>query len=124
MISFEAFRWTMKVALTASLRMGAAAAGARPEQVTALTEYGRRVGLAFQIVDDLLDVQGDAAVVGKRVGKDASAGKLTFPTVLGIEPSRRKAELLIAEAIEGLSVFGERGRRLRGLARFVLERDR
>lgn len=110
--------------LRASLRLGAISAGAGEAARRSLDEYGWRLGLAFQIVDDLLDVEGEAAVVGKRVGKDVEAGKLTYPAVLGIGPSRKRAEVLIREAVEALAPFGPHGRRLGALARFVLERDR
>ena len=110
--------------LLAPLRMGAAVAGAAPEQVRALEHYGRAVGLAFQIVDDLLDVQGDEAKMGKRVGKDSDLGKWTYPGLLGIEESRRKARQLADEAIAALGPLGDRGARLVALARDLLERDR
>ncbi len=77
--------------LKAALRMGAAVAGASDEETEALDQYGRAVGLAFQIIDDLLDVQGDETKLGKRVGKDSELGKWTYPRFLGVEGSRRKA---------------------------------
>lgn len=110
--------------LAASLGLGAAAVGADESQLAALERYGRAVGLAFQIVDDLLDVQGDEAATGKRVGKDAGAGKWTYPAFLGIEESRRRARTLAEEAVAALETFGERGSLLRGLAWQLLERDR
>ncbi|MBL8829063.1 MAG: polyprenyl synthetase family protein, partial [Planctomycetaceae bacterium] len=90
----------------------------------ALDEYGHRLGLAFQIYDDLLDVQGDESAVGKRVGKDVERGKLTFPGLLGIDESRRRAEQLVGEAIAALALFGSAGEPLEALARYVMERDR
>jgi geranylgeranyl diphosphate synthase type II len=108
----------------ACLRMGGLSAGAEAGQLTALDQYGKRLGLAFQIMDDLLDVEGDEAAVGKRVGKDADRGKLTFPGLLGIEPSRQMAERLIDEACEALDDFGSAADGLVALARYVLERDR
>jgi geranylgeranyl pyrophosphate synthase len=89
-----------------------------------LEEYGRKLGLAFQIADDLLDVQGDEAAAGKRVDKDSGHGKLTFPRLLGVEESRRRAERLIDEACGELAPFGAAAERLEALARFVLERNR
>jgi len=80
--------------------------------------------LAFQIVDDLLDVGGDEAAVGKRVGKDSGRGKLTFPALLGEQESRIRAGRLIGEAIDAVSAWGERAAVLAGLAQFVLERNR
>lgn len=110
--------------LTASLRMGAAIGEATSEQEVALAAFGARIGLAFQIIDDLLDVEGNVAAVGKQVGKDSRQGKLTYPSLLGIEASRRRAEQLVAEAIHSLAIFGPRGHRLDALAHYVLERDR
>lgn len=110
--------------LRASLRMGAIMAAAPAEEVEALDTYGRAVGLAFQIVDDLLDVQGDEAKLGKRVGKDSGLGKWTYPGFLGVEGSRRRARQLAEEAITALTVLGARGERLRALALDLLERDR
>lgn len=107
-----------------SLRLGALTAGANEEQRTALEGYGRRLGLAFQIMDDLLDVQGDEAVLGKRVRKDADRGKMTFPALLGIEESQCQAERLIAEACSALTPFGSSADGLEALARYVIERDR
>ena len=107
----------------AAMHLGALVAGATVRQRRALEEYGRRLGLAFQIADDLLDVQGDATAMGKGVRKDAERGKLTFPAVLGIEESRRRAEALIAEACAALEPLGERARPLESLARYVLERN-
>ncbi|MHC4399890.1 MAG: polyprenyl synthetase family protein [Planctomycetota bacterium] len=110
--------------ILASLRLGATVAGADTEQTAALDAYGTRLGLAFQIVDDLLDVGGDPAEVGKRVGKDADRGKLTFPGLLGVKESWRRAEQLVAEACDALRPLGARGARLEALARYVLERSR
>ena len=110
--------------LRAPLRMGAAVAGASQAETDALDQYGRAVGLAFQIVDDLLDVQGDEAAMGKRVRKDSDLGKWTYPGLLGIEGSRLKARQLADEAIAALRPFGDRGAKLKALARDLLERDR
>jgi geranylgeranyl diphosphate synthase type II len=107
-----------------SLRLGATAAGADTSQTAALETYGRNLGLAFQITDDLLDVRGREAEVGKRVGKDAGCGKLTFPGLLGIEESARRAERLIAEACEAIRPLGPRAGILEQLAQFVLQRNR
>ncbi|HUY93085.1 MAG TPA: farnesyl diphosphate synthase [Pirellulales bacterium] len=107
-----------------SLRMGALTAGAGAEPLKMLEEYGRALGLAFQIADDLLDVGGNEQAVGKRVGKDANRGKLTFPGLMGVEESRRRAERLIAEACDALAPLGPPAERLVMLARYVVERDR
>jgi geranylgeranyl diphosphate synthase type II len=106
-----------------SLRLGGIVGGATDGQLAALDGYGQRLGLAFQIVDDLLDLQGNAAALGKRTGKDSEHGKLTFPAVLGADESRRRAEELIAGAIDAVGVFGTQSEPLAALARYVLERD-
>ena len=109
--------------LRAPLTMGAVVAGASEPQIEALDRYGRAVGLAFQIVDDLLDVQGDEAKLGKRVRKDSELGKWTYPGLLGIEASRAKARGLADEAKAALEIFGDRSAHLRALAWDLLERD-
>jgi geranylgeranyl diphosphate synthase type II len=110
--------------LRAPLRMGGVIARAPKAYVDALDRYGRAVGLAFQIVDDLLDVQGDEAKLGKRVGKDSELGKWTYPRFLGVDGSRRRARQLADEAMAALEPFGPRGDRLKDLALALLERDR
>jgi geranylgeranyl diphosphate synthase type II len=108
----------------ASLRLGALTAGVGPTQIQILEDYGRRLGLAFQIADDLLDVQGNEENTGKRVGKDADRGKLTFPGLLGIDESVRRAQRLVAEACDLLQPLGQAAGPLASLARYVVERDR
>jgi geranylgeranyl diphosphate synthase type II len=110
--------------LRAPLRMGAVIAAAPETCVEALDRYGKSVGLAFQIVDDLLDVQGDETKLGKRVGKDSELGKWTYPRFLGVDGSRRRARQLADEAVAALDPFGARGDRLKDLALALLERDR
>jgi geranylgeranyl diphosphate synthase type II len=110
--------------INVSLKLGALVAGADGAQLAALEQYGRRLGLAFQITDDLLDVRSNEATTGKRVGKDATRGKLTFPGLLGVDRSARRAEQLIAEACEALVPLGARAETLESLARYVLERNR
>jgi geranylgeranyl diphosphate synthase type II len=110
--------------LVASLKLGAMVADATEQQLKSLTEYGRNLGLAFQITDDLLDLRGDEATLGKSIGKDTDQGKLTFPAVLGIESSRNRADSLIQNACACVDSFGNAGTDLQAIARFVLERDR
>lgn len=110
--------------IAASLRLGAMVAGAADESLAALERYGHALGLAFQITDDLLDVQGDAEAVGKRLGKDSQQGKLTFPGLLGVEESRRRAGRLADEACSAVQPFGARAEPLCLLARYVVERNR
>lgn len=107
-----------------SLRLGGLTAAAGPTQIQCLEEYGRRLGLAFQIADDLLDVQGNEEAAGKRVGKDADHGKLTFPGLLGIDESMQRARRLVAEACELVAPLGAAAEPLVSLARYVVERDR
>jgi geranylgeranyl diphosphate synthase type II len=107
-----------------SLRLGAMVAGATAEHRAALDAYGRRLGLAFQITDDLLDVRSCQTATGKRVGKDAKRGKLTFPAVLGIDPSLQRARQSIFEACQVLAPFGSQADGLQTLARYILDRDR
>ena len=94
-----------------------------PEGRRSLRGYARDVGLAFQIADDLLDVEGEEAKTGKRVGKDSEAGKETFVSLLGVERARQQADLLVAQAIEHLQSFGAEADLLRAIARFAVERD-
>ncbi len=107
-----------------SLRLGGLIGNADETQLNALDDYGKKLGLAFQIVDDLLDVQGDPATLGKTVGKDLRQGKPTFPTLLGVAASRQRAGQLIREAQAALAVFGEQSTCLASLAQYVLERNR
>jgi geranylgeranyl diphosphate synthase type II len=109
--------------LRAPLQMGAVIAGAPQAHQEALDDYGRAVGLAFQIVDDLLDVEGDETKLGKRVGKDSGLHKWTYPRFLGIDGSRRRAQQLADEAVAAIAPLGPRGHRLRELALALLERD-
>jgi farnesyl diphosphate synthase len=89
-----------------------------------LRAYARDIGLAFQIVDDLIDVEGDAETAGKAVGKDADAGKETFVSLMGVARAREQAEMLVNQAIGHLSAYGHEADLLRAIARYVLERTR
>ena len=108
----------------ASLELGAVAADASAEQRQALVLFGEKLGHAFQIVDDLLDVSGAEANVGKRLGKDRQRGKVTYPSLLGVEKSRAKAAELIDEACGAIESFGAAAQPLRELAEFVGRRSR
>jgi farnesyl diphosphate synthase len=94
-----------------------------PEGRTSLRGYARDVGLAFQIADDLLDVEGEEEKTGKRVGKDGAAGKETFVSLLGVDRARQQADLLVGQAIEHLQGYGAEADLLRAIARFAVERD-
>jgi geranylgeranyl diphosphate synthase type II len=106
-----------------SVRAGAILAGAPETSLAALSDYGRRIGLAFQIADDILNVEGDRTLLGKGTGSDAARGKVTFPALMGIEASRARAEQLVAEAVAALDPFDEKAEPLRRIARYVLERS-
>jgi len=106
-----------------SLKMGGLVADATDEQLAALDTYGSCIGLAFQIVDDLLDVRGDEAALGKRTRKDDGHGKLTYPGMIGIEASESRAQSLVEQACAALTIFGGRAEHLTALARYVVERN-
>jgi geranylgeranyl diphosphate synthase type II len=110
--------------LRASLRLGGIIGGADLVQLEALDTFGARLGLAFQITDDLLDAAGSESNTGKRVGKDHGRGKLTYPRLFGVEESRRRAAELIDQACAALGAFPSGTERLAALAQYVLERDR
>src|SRR4051812_25292150 len=101
---------------------GALLGQASPAEYQALDDYGRALGEAFQIADDLLDVEGDAATLGKPAGADAELGKTTFVTQLGVAGAKQRVRDLLARADQALSIFGARGEVLRAAARFVAER--
>ena len=101
---------------------GAVLGQSTQKEYQALDDYGRALGEAFQIADDLLDVEGDAAALGKQTGQDAALGKTTFVTQLGIDGARQRVRDLLARADSALSVFGTKGDVLRAAARFVAER--
>jgi geranylgeranyl pyrophosphate synthase len=107
--------------ITAAVAGGAIAAAGSADGLLAV---GRKLGLAFQIADDLLDLTGDAATLGKRTGKDAALGKATLPALVGVEEARRRAEAACSEALAALEGLGERAAPLRALARFVVTRTR
>ena len=105
-----------------SLKVGAMLVDAPQEEIEALFQYGKSIGLAFQIVDDILNVEGDEVQLGKPVGSDLRQKKATYPALLGIEESRQRARRLVEEAKKELEIFGEKGEILRLLADFVVER--
>jgi geranylgeranyl diphosphate synthase type II len=105
-----------------SMRLGGLVAQADVNQQKSLQRYAQALGLAFQIVDDLLDVQGDEAAVGKRTHKDAERGKSTFPSVLGVPESRIQVRQLVEEACREIAVLGPASAPLEGLAHFVAAR--
>lgn len=110
--------------IRASLALGGIAAGASDEQLAALDDYGTHIGLAFQVVDDILDVEGDSETLGKTKGKDADANKPTYVKLMGLDGARAEARRLLGAALDALDGFGESADHLRELARYIVERDR
>ena len=108
--------------ISAAAQIGGIMAGGRPDDLRALSVYGDHVGLAFQIIDDILDREGSTDRLGKTTGKDARARKATYPALLGIEESRRRARAAARRAERAIARLGRRGRPLAGLARFIVDR--
>ena len=109
--------------ITASVRLGAMSANARPARLTAISHFGRALGLAFQVIDDILDVTQTSEKLGKSAGKDAAAQKATYPSVLGLDRSRAEAARLTRQAHASLYSLGESGERLHAIANYLLERE-
>jgi len=109
--------------LTTALRLGGMSVNAQEEEVEALTEFGQALGLAFQVIDDILDVTQTTAKLGKTAGKDVAATKATYPAIFGLEKSRAEAHRLTKAAHDALEAFGPRGQRLRELADYLLQRE-
>jgi geranylgeranyl diphosphate synthase, type II len=110
--------------LCCAVRLGGMSANCTSRQLEALTDFGYHVGLAFQVIDDILDVTQTSEKLGKTAGKDTKALKATYPSILGLEKSRRIAERLTTKAFDALKVFKVRAVALEGLAEFLLKRDR
>jgi geranylgeranyl diphosphate synthase type II len=110
--------------IRASIRIGGILGGVSPDELDALTRYGIHVGLAFQIVDDILDVVGEEAKLGKSTGGDAAQAKITFPSVFGLAASQQLAQDATGEAMRALEPLGRRARWLRDLSLHLLARDR
>jgi len=110
--------------LCCSARLGGMSAGCTPRQLQALTDFGYNVGLAFQIIDDILDVTQTSETLGKTAGKDARAGKATYPAIVGLEKSRTIARRLTRQAFAALQPFRGKARALEALAAHLLTRDR
>ena len=101
---------------------GAILGNASQEEYIALISYARNIGTAFQIADDILDVEGDPTLVGKTLNKDKDQGKVTFVTLYGLEEAKKVANMLISKAIADLEIFGEKAKTLRQLAQYIVER--
>jgi geranylgeranyl diphosphate synthase type II len=109
--------------ILASVRVGAKLGGAKEEILEALTRYGESLGLAFQVVDDILNIEGKASLMGKKTGSDLSKGKATYPSVSGVEESKRRAKELGRLGVDALKQFGPEAEPLREIARFVIARE-
>ncbi len=109
--------------LTTSLRLGGMSANATPRKLEALTNFGYHLGLAFQVIDDILDVTQSTEKLGKTAGKDESVNKATYPSILGFEQSKKEAARLTKKALASLDVFGKKGTHLDGIAHYLLDRD-
>ena len=109
--------------LSCSLRLGAMSANATPARLQALSEFGRHVGLAFQVVDDILDVTQSSDRLGKTAGKDQAAAKATYPALMGLSRSRRQAARLTQKAFDAIKPFGAKAKALHAMADFLLHRD-
>ena len=109
--------------LTTAIRFGAMSANATPGRLRALTDFGHALGLAFQVIDDILDVTQTSEKLGKSAGKDLAAQKATYPAILGLDGARREARRFTAEAHAALRSFGRKGETLRALADYLLQRE-
>jgi geranylgeranyl diphosphate synthase, type II len=109
--------------IRASVRSGAILGGGSPADVEVLTYYGTHIGLAFQIMDDILDVRGDEQLMGKTVGKDEERRKATYPRLVGLAESEARAQAAVTAGVAVLDPFGERGAVLRNLAQFIIMRE-
>jgi geranylgeranyl diphosphate synthase type II len=109
--------------LATSVRLGAMSANANAKQLGAITDFGRSLGLAFQVIDDILDVTQTSEKLGKSAGKDVAAKKATYPAVIGLAKSRAEAKRLTRKAHHALSIFGPKGDALHALANYLLERE-
>lgn len=110
--------------IAASVTSGVLLAGGNEWQLQAITNYGRKTGLAFQIADDILDIEGDSMAMGKTAGADKQKGKMTYPAVLGLEESKKVQSELVSSAIHSLEKFDQRAEPLRHLAQYIIERKK
>jgi geranylgeranyl diphosphate synthase type II len=108
--------------ICASIKAGAVLSGAKATELDALAAYGNHIGLAFQIADDILNVEGDRDILGKSTGSDASRGKLTYPGLVGLEAARKKALELTESALRDIDLFDNRALPLKRIAEYIMER--
>lgn len=109
--------------LTTSIRYGGMSANATPKRLEALTVFGQSLGLAFQVIDDILDVTQTTEKLGKSAGKDQAVDKATYPSLMGLERSRQEARKLTEKAMQALAIFGVQGQRLQEIADYLLARE-
>jgi geranylgeranyl diphosphate synthase type II len=110
--------------ISASVASGAILGGGKEDKISAITLYGGNIGLAFQVADDILDVEGDSAKLGKGVGGDAKKKKITYPSVLGLAQSKAIERTLVQKAVEALAAFGQEAEPLRAIAVYIIERKK
>jgi geranylgeranyl diphosphate synthase, type II len=110
--------------LTASVICGTIAGDGSKEEIELLRQYGRRIGLAFQIKDDLLDIESESSILGKTIGQDVKSGKATYPSLWGIESSRKKLDQAVASSITALEAWGAEADPLRQIARYISVREK
>lgn len=112
------------VLIRASIRIGGILGGAGPKKLSQLTAFGEKVGLAFQIADDVLDVEGEAKNLGKSVGRDHSRGRATYPALMGLSLAKKEAVVLIEDALAGIKYFGPEADPIRHIAAFIIDREK
>ena len=110
--------------IAASVASGVILAGGDESQIEAISSYGRKIGLAFQISDDILDIEGDSRIMGKESGSDEQKGKITYPAVIGMGKAREIQSELVAASIEALQMFDHRAEPLRQIAHYIIERKK
>lgn len=108
--------------IRASIRTGAIMAEASPDVLSSMTKYGEKIGLAYQIIDDVLNIVGTKKELGKSTGTDSKRGKNTYPSVFGLEGSKKKAESLIKDSLNAIESFDERAEPMREIAKYILKR--
>jgi geranylgeranyl diphosphate synthase type II len=110
--------------ISAAAESGALAGGGTDDQVEDLARYGKAIGLAFQIADDILDIEGSTEVLGKTAGSDVARGKVTYPAAVGVEGSRQASRALVNQALAALERFDNKANHLRALAKYIIARKK
>jgi len=110
--------------IEASVYTGAVLGDGNPDEIKALTEYGRYIGLAFQVADDILNVEGDPKIMGKAAGTDRTRNKATYPSLLGLEKSKEFAKKLVADSLNSIKMFDKNAEPLRAIAHYIVERKK